>query len=596
MFWLTSPLFGQTPAAPQAPAIDPAILQQLGETGGVPTIPWQAMSVELVLFAAALIALALDAAKHQRKGMSFTLLLVTVTLAVLGIVFSSPERSFIAMAGAVGVLGIVQFVLAMTLPQRPRLMVSLISWLGAAVGLAMTVNLWINDPKSLSVLDPASGKVGSELIDVAGYLNNLLVVDGASLAARGILCVILLLAIPMSYEYMESRQIHRGEYYPLLLLSAVGMTIMASSDNLLMVFVGVEIFSLALYVLTAFAKRDMNSQEAAIKYFILGSTASAVMLYGMALLYGLAGTTQISALGAKLVPFSTPNGALIGALVLTLVGLAFKAGLVPFHFWMPDVYQGAPTPVTAFMAAGTKVAAFVAFMRVFAVGLGHLQWTWMPIVVVLGSLTMVIGALGAVTTKDVKRILGWSAITHAGYLTLAIMGTDLNGNGGRGAVAGLLIYLLAYGLAVLGAFGCVSFVERRLMSAPQLADLSGIGRRNAGVGVMLSICLFSLAGIPGTVGFIGKLSVFMPAFQAGQYLPVGIALTASVIASIFYLGIIAKLWMGEETAKTAELPDLAMAPGTMLGTGMSTMLVVVLGILPAILILLGNQAASILGG
>ena len=596
MSWSHLVAFGQTPAAPQAPAIDPALLQQIGETSALPTIPWQAMSVELVLFAAALVALALDAAKLQRKGMSFTILLITVTLAVLGILHSTPEQPTFTLAGAIGVLGIVQFVLAMTLGKRPRLMVSLITWLGAAIGMAMTVNLWIGDPKSLSVLDPASGKVGSELIDLNGYLNGMLVVDGASLAARGILCLILLLAIPMSYEYLESRQIHRGEYYPLLLLSAVGMTIMASTDNLLMVFVGVEIFSLALYVLTAFAKRDLNSQEAAVKYFILGSTASAVMLYGMALLYGLAGTTQISLLSGKIAPFTTPDGAMVGALILTLVGLAFKAGLVPFHFWMPDVYQGAPTPVTAFMAAGTKVAAFVAFMRVFAVGLGPLQWTWLPIVAVLGAATMVIGALGAVTTKDVKRILGWSAITHAGYLTLALLGTDLNGQGGRAAVAGLLIYLTGYGLAVLGAFGCVSFLERRLMSAPQLADLGGVGRRNAGVGVMLSICLISLAGIPGTIGFIGKLSVFMPAFQAGQYLPVGIALTASVIASVFYLGIIAKIWMSQESPRTAELPDLAMAPGTLLGTGMATMMVVVLGVLPAILILLGNQAASILGG
>lgn len=594
MFWPQLVAFGQAPT-PGGTPIDPSLLQGLGGSG-IPTIPWQSMSVELILFAAALIALALDAAKQQRKSMSFTLLLISVTLSVLGILFSTPDNSTIILAGAVGLLGIVQFVLAMTLSMRPRLMVSAITWLGAAIGMALTINLWINDPKSLSAVDITTGNPGSPLIDVNAYLNGMLVVDGISLAARAMLCLLLMLIIPMSYEYLETRQIHRGEYYPLLMLSVVGMTIMASTDNLLMVFVGVEIFSLALYVLSAFAKRDMNSQEAAIKYFILGSTASAVMLYGMALLYGLTGTTQISGLSQHLAPLTTPTGAMVGAIVLTLVGLAFKVGLVPFHFWMPDVYQGAPTPVTAFMAAGTKVAAFVAFMRLFGVGLGPLQWTWMPIVLILGCATMVIGALGAVTSKDVKRILGWSAVTHAGYLTLALLATDINANGGRAAVAGLLIYLLGYGLAVLGAFGCVSFLERRLLGAPQVEDLSGIGRRNAGVGVMLSICLISLAGIPGTVGFIGKLSVFMPAFQAGQYLAVGLALTASVIASVFYLGLIAKIWMGETTAKTESLPDMMMAPGTLLGTGMSTMAVVVLGILPAILILVGNQAASILGG
>ncbi len=383
MSWPTVVAFGQA-QTPEGFTIDPSLLQGLGATGGTPTIPWQSISVELVLFAAALIALALDAAKHQRKGMSFTILLISITLSVMGILFSTPSNSTLILGGAVGLLGIVQFVLAMTLSARPRLMVSLITWLGATIGLAMTINLWINDPKSLSVIDVTTGSTGSSLLDVNAYLNAMLVVDGISLAARGILCLILMLIIPMSYEYLETRQIHRGEYYPLLVLSALGMTIMASTDNLLMVFVGVEIFSLALYVLTAFAKRDLNSQEAAIKYFILGSTASAVMLYGMALLYGLTGTTVISALGQSLAPLTTPNGALTGAIILTLVGLAFKVGLVPFHFWMPDVYQGAPTPVTAFMAAGTKVAAFVAFMRLFAVGLAPLQWTWMPIVFLLG--------------------------------------------------------------------------------------------------------------------------------------------------------------------------------------------------------------------
>lgn len=573
--------------------LDPAMLTGLGGTP-IPTIPWQAMSVELVLFIAALMGLAVDAANKQRKGMSFTILLVTVTAAVLGILFSTPDNSVLVLAGAVGILGIMQFVLTMTLSARPRLLVAVISWLGALMALGMVVNLWINDAKTLIVVGgPLSG---TELLDSTSLLNSMFVVDGISLAARAILAVMVLLIIPMSYEYLETRQIHRGEYYPLILLSTLGMIIMASTDNLLMVFVGVEIFSLALYVLTAFAKRDMNSQEAAVKYFILGSAASAIMLYGMAFLYGLTGTTVISRLGTALAPMTTPTGAMVGAMILTLVGLAFKTGLVPFHFWMPDVYQGAPTPVTAYMAAGTKVAAFVAFMRLFGVGLAPMQWTWMPVVLALGTLTMVVGALGAVTTQDVKRVLGWSAVTHAGYLTLAILATTANPDGARGAVSGLMVYLLGYGLAVIGAFGCVSFFERRMLAAPQLADLAGVGRRNAGVGVMLSICLISLAGIPGTVGFIGKLGVFMPAFQAGQYWAVGIALTASVIASVFYLGIIAKIWMANESSRTANLPDMMMAPGALLGTGLATMLVVLLGILPSILIFAGNQAASVLGG
>ncbi len=289
-------------------------------------------------------------------------------------------------------------------------------------------------------------------------------IDGIALFTRITVCIAGLLTIPLGYSYANDRRMHRGEYYPLLLFAATGMTLLASSADLIMVFISVEILSLSLYILTAFARRDLNSQEAAFKYFILGAFSSALLLYGIALVYGVTGSTNIAAAaGRAFQAIGAPESLVLAAMALLLVGFAFKTAVVPFHMWTPDVYQGAPTPVTGFMAAATKAAAFAAFLRVFVGGLGALQWTWTPAIWVLAVLTMLGGAVLAVVQRDLKRMLGYSAIAHAGYVLLGLVAVTREG------ISGLLLYLLIYTFMSLGAFGVLS-----LLRAPQpQGDVAG---------------------------------------------------------------------------------------------------------------------------
>jgi NADH-quinone oxidoreductase subunit N len=311
---------------------------------------------------------------------------------------------------------------------------------------------------------------GAQVIATESLLGSMVAVDGVALFTRFTVCIAGLITIPLSYAYLEDRRIHRGEYYPLLLFVATGMTLLASSADLLMVFISIEILSLGLYILSGFAKRDLNSQESAFKYFLLGSFSSAIMLYGIALAYGAAGTTNIAGIGRALSAIDAPVGLSVAAMGLLLVGFAFKTAIVPFHMWTPDVYQGAPTPVTGFMAAATKAAAFAAFLRVFVGGLGALQWSWQPVFWLLAALTMLVGAILAVVQLDLKRMLGYSAVAHAGYILIGIIAVTREG------ISATLFYLLVYTFMSVGAFGVLSLLERRQHKAMALADLRGLGR------------------------------------------------------------------------------------------------------------------------
>ncbi|HWH32029.1 MAG TPA: proton-conducting transporter membrane subunit, partial [Egibacteraceae bacterium] len=320
-----------------------------------PDIAWGAMTPELVLLGAAVLALMLDTAGRQRLQTAFVVLGVLVA----GAAFAWFQLDTVTGPALVALAGVAQFALTALWRDRPRLLGAIIAGLGFSGALATTVWQWALHAGALRTAE------GLELVGTETVLGGMFAVDGVALFTRLTVCLAGLVTVPLGFAYAEERRMHRGEYYPLLLLAALGMTLLASSADLLMVFISVEILSLALYILCAFAKRDLNAQESALKYFILGAFSSALLLYGIALVYGATGTTNIAEAGRAMSAIDANTALNIVAMGLLLVGFAFKTAVVPFHMWTPDVYQGAPTPITGFMAAATKGAAFAAFLRIF---------------------------------------------------------------------------------------------------------------------------------------------------------------------------------------------------------------------------------------
>jgi len=556
-------------------------------TVATPEIAWGAIAPELVLFGVGVAVLLLDTAGRQRLQASFVLFGALAAAAGFAYVQMDVTTGPALVLLAAGL----QFALTAMWRDRPRLLAAILTGLGFAGALGVTVWQWALHSSALVTT------TGLELIGTDSVLGGMFAVDGVALFTRFTVCVAGLLTVPLGYAYAEERRIHRGEYYPLLMFAATGMTLLAASADLLMVFISIEILSLALYVLCAFAKRDLNSQESALKYFLLGAFSSALLLYGIALVYGATGTTNIAAAGRAMSAIDANTGLNLVAMALLLVGFAFKTAVVPFHMWTPDVYQGAPTPITGFMAAATKGAAFAAFLRVFVGGFAGLQWSWVPVVWVLAAVTMLVGAVLAVVQNDVKRMLGYSAIAHAGYALVGIVAVSREG------VSGTLLYLLLYAFMALGAFGVLSLFERRRRKAMSVADLRGIGRRYPVPSAMFALFLLSLAGIPPTAGFTAKLAVFRAAMDAGHWPLVLIAVVSSMIAAFFYIRVIVAMFMqeaeeevelGVPAGEDTEVRALATL-GVSTGLAVNAAAVVVLGLLPGVLIELARQAATFAG-
>jgi NADH-quinone oxidoreductase subunit N len=340
------------------------------------------------------------------------------------------------------------------------------------------------------------------------------------------------LAVLLSVAYLRREQLEAPEYLALVMLSGAGMLAMTTANDLIVVFVSIEVLSIPLYVLTAFDRRRLSSQEAGMKYFVLGAFSSALFLYGVALTYGATGTTSLTGIGeflSKNVVFD--QGTLLAGFALLLVGLGFKVAAVPFHMWTPDAYQGAPTPITAFMAAATKAAAFAALLRVFGVAFPLYSSDWRPAVGVLAALSLVVGSVAAVVQTDVKRMLAYSSIAHAGYV---LMGFYSNTERGREAA---LIYLFVYAFMSIGAFAVLTLATRRGDDQHSLDDYRGLALRRPVLGGLLVFFVLAQAGIPLTGGFIAKLEIFGASAQAGEYGLLVIAVLASVVAAFFYLRI-----------------------------------------------------------
>jgi NADH-quinone oxidoreductase subunit N len=369
----------------------------------------------------------------------------------------------------------------------------------------------------------------------------------------------------------------RGEFYPLVLFATAGMTLIAAANDLILVFLALELLSLSLYVLTGLTGRRRAS-EAAMKYFLLGAFSSAFFLYGVAMAYGAATSTKIVGVAApgivQVLAGQTGSQALaLLAMTFLVVGFGFKVSAAPFHMWTPDVYQGAPTPVVAFMSAATKVAAFFALIRVLDVAFQPLSWDWTPVIYALAVVSIVVGSVFAIAQRDVKRMLAYSSVAHAGFILTGL--TAANATGIRAA----MFYLIVYSLMTVGAFGVVMLVSARGEEQTSLDAYAGLARRSPGLAALMAVFLLSLAGIPPTAGFIAKVTVFAAAIGAGNWPLAVVGVVASVAAAFFYLRVIVYMYMREPT-RIVE-PDAGVWPR--IATGVLAAGIVVLGIFPGIL-------------
>jgi NADH-quinone oxidoreductase subunit N len=365
-----------------------------------------------------------------------------------------------------------------------------------------------------------------------------------------VICLGGAMAALLAGGYMPEHGLDRGEFYPLMMFSTVGAMTLAAAGDLLSLFIGLETMSLGVYAMTGFRRGSKRSTEAAMKYFLLGSFAAAVLLYGGALLYGATGHTDLAGIGESIATGSATLPLVVVGFVLVLGGLVFKVSAVPFHMWTPDAYEGAPTPATTFMAVAVKSAAFATMLRVLLIAFGDADsasWGagWPPVLAGLAVLTMTVANLIAGRQESVKRMLAYSSIAHAGYLLIGVVATiRQNAHEAEGAV---LFYLLSYTVSTAGAFGALILCGRRGAEATSYEDLAGVGKRNPGAALAFSLFLLSLAGIPPTAGFFGKFYVFRAAIfgGGGLYWLAVIGLLNSVLGAYYYLRVIVYMYMRE---------------------------------------------------
>lgn len=403
-------------------------------------------------------------------------------------------------------------------------------------------------------------------------LNGMLIVDNFSIFFQWLFLIIAAVTAVLSMKFNERESIDRGEYYALLLFACSGMSLMAMSGDLILTFLGIEILSIATYILAGFKRSDIRSNESSLKYFLLGSFATAILLYGIALIYGGTGSTNYQSIReVASLQGSVQSTTLIG-LGLLLVGFGFKVALVPFHSWVPDVYEGAPTPVTAFMAVGPKAAGFAALIRILVQAFPFLAHDWTSILWLLAILTMTLGNVVAVLQTNVKRMLAYSAIAHAGYILVGIVA---NNDLGFGAV---LFYLVIYTVMNLAAFGVVLSYSRKGDSRVHLEDYAGLGRKAPFAAAALSIALISLAGIPLTGGFIGKFCLFSAAIQKGYVGLAVIAVLNSVVSVFYYFRLMVFMYMKEPGEEAPEPEPISRPVQAILAIG--SILILLLGIHP----------------
>ena len=407
-----------------------------------------------------------------------------------------------------------------------------------------------------------------------GYVFNNMFVDD-SLADVLKLMTYLGTSIMLVYtrHYMQLRNMFRGEYYAMVLFSMLGMTIMISGQNMLTIYIGLELLSLCLYSLVAFDRDNPRASEAAMKYFVLGALASGMLLYGMSMIYGMTGSLNISEIAQAISGLNPHNPVLIMGLVFVVAGLAFKFGAVPFQMWVPDVYQGSPTSITMLIGSVPKFAAFAITIRLLAQGLYPLADDWQDMLLVMALLSIVIGNLSAIAQTNLKRMLAYSTISHIGFLLFGLMSANLNG------FASSMFYISAYVLMTLAGFGMILYLSRKGFEAEKLEDLKGLNQRSPWAAFMMLITMFSMAGIPPTIGFYAKFTVLQAAWQAGFTWPVVAAVLLAVIGAFYYLRIVKLMYFDEPLAH-----DAINAPVDMqFVLSINTLALLLIGLLPQVL-------------
>lgn len=508
--------------------------------------------------------------------------------------------------GAVAMIGLVVEIVA---PRRVRFVAqTVVAVLGSLVALGLTVWVYLDLEEVAEGRWPALGATGAEgavAVDGPGVLT------WAMLLVFGILSFLLFAErnhegglsdfigraadAPGSAGEAEATRarLEHTEVFPLAVFALAGMMLFAVSNDLITMFVALEVLSLPLYVLCGVARRRrLLSQEAAMKYFLLGAFASAFFLYGAALAYGYSGSLNLTEINTAISARGDETPILLAAIGLLLVGLLFKVGAVPFHSWTPDVYQGAPTAVTAFMAAATKAAAFIAMMRVLFVAFGGASWDWRPVLWVVAVLTMIVGSVVAISQTDVKRMLAYSSIAHAGFLTVGLSGAYLGDEEGLAitSVSSVLFYLLAYGVATIGAFAIVTVVRDSAGETTHLSKWAGLGKESPWLAGSFAVLMLSFAGIPLTAGFIGKWAVFSAAWGGDAWFLVVIGVLCSAVAAYFYVRVIVLMFF---TDPVGDGPTVAVAGvTTTVVIALAVITTVVLGVVPGPMLDLAQNAGA----
>jgi NADH-quinone oxidoreductase subunit N len=417
--------------------------------------------------------------------------------------------------------------------------------------------------------------------------SRLLVVDGFSTFFRVLVLVVGIFVVFASYRFLDRERADTGEYHALVLFSLVGQCVMAGAADLIMVFIGLEISSIATYVLAGYLRDDKRANESAIKYFLLGSFATAFLLYGVALVYGMTGSTNLLTVRSAIGVHGGGSGVLMGAAAaLIFVGLAFKVSGAPFQIWAPDVYQGAPSPVSAFLSAGPKAAAFAIFLRIFLTAFVGLSDRWAPLVWVSALLSMTIGNFAALAQANVKRMLAYSSVAHAGYVLVALAAQSNTGT------AAAMFYLAAYACMNVGAFAAVSHISGKGERFVKVEDFAGLAQKQPLTAGMLSIFLLSLAGVPLTGGFFGKFYIFQAAMQAHLGWLVVLGLLNSAVAAFYYLRIIAMMYMRQPGEAVDGLQPLSFSMVAALV--LPAVATLVMGIFPGAVLNFANQSAHLI--
>ena len=423
------------------------------------------------------------------------------------------------------------------------------------------IALWV------SIQMHQAGTVGTQF-------SEMLKVDNFSLFFNIIFLVSTILVALISISYLGGRDRKQGPYYLLILLATLGMMLMAAGNELIIVFLGLELMSLSLYILAGYFRESPASSEAGMKYLLLGAFASAFFLYGIALIYGGAGTTSVPAI-AEAIAAPNKSPLLLAGMFLLIVGFGFKVAIVPFHQWAPDVYEGAPTTIAAFISAGPKAAGFAAFLRIFMEALPNLQVEWSGVIILLAMLTMTVGNVIAIAQTNIKRMLAYSSIAHAGYILIGLAAANSEG------ISSAMLYLLVYCVMNIGAFGTVILAKTADGESLMISDYAGLGLRKPLLAMFMTVMLLSLAGFPPTAGFVGKFYIFKSAVGAGHIWLVIIGAVNTAISAFYYLRVVVTMYMREPEE---ELEFSPYSSTLVIGLVIAAIGVLLIGILPSLML------------